>query len=295
MQHKREAYWFYRFLSIFYDKIVNPLFWTESMRDKALTIGDLDAPGITVIDVGSGTGFTTQGIARYVSPARISCVDQSPHQMAKAKAKADLQGCTFQLGDAENIPFPTDHFDRYVSAGSIEYWPHPQRGITEAYRVIKPGGKALMIGPLEPTDAFSRWVANTWMLFPKETEYLRWYEQAGFTDIQKIYVRPHWVRKDRYGIALVGTKPRAGESPIAATAAVAEVPPTLTQRLFTPWRIVVGSLAGFLFIPMALVGYVTATIAPPRPDDTHHLNATQWTAIGVTVVVVIGIIWWAAT
>ena len=40
MQHKREAYWFYRFLSIFYDDYVNPLFWTEDMREKALDLGD---------------------------------------------------------------------------------------------------------------------------------------------------------------------------------------------------------------------------------------------------------------
>jgi len=37
-------------------------------------------------------------------------------------------------GDAEALPFKTDTFDRYVSAGSIEYWPDPQRGICEAYR-----------------------------------------------------------------------------------------------------------------------------------------------------------------
>jgi len=37
-------------------------------------------------------------------------------------------------GDAEDLPFETDSFDRYVSAGSIEYWPEPQRGIKEAYR-----------------------------------------------------------------------------------------------------------------------------------------------------------------
>lgn len=39
-------------------------------------------------------------------------------------------------GDAEDLPFPTDTFDRYVSAGSIEYWPEPQRGIKEAYRCL---------------------------------------------------------------------------------------------------------------------------------------------------------------
>ena len=42
-------------------------------------------------------------------------------------------------GDAEALPFEADAFDRYVSAGSIEYWPDPQRGIAEAYRCGRGG------------------------------------------------------------------------------------------------------------------------------------------------------------
>ncbi len=124
MQHKKEAWWFYRFLSVFYDKYVNPLFWTEAMRDESLQLAQLDHPELKVIDVGSGTGFTTQGIVKYIS-TEVTCVDQSPHQIQKAKAKNDLQHCNFILGDAENIPVDDNQFDRYVSAGSIEYWPDP--------------------------------------------------------------------------------------------------------------------------------------------------------------------------
>lgn len=292
MQHKQEAYWFYRFLSIFYDKLVNPLFWTVRMRTESLQIGDLDHPNLQVIDVGSGTGFTTEGIVQYVAPQQVTCVDQSPHQMAKAKAKKVLQGCTFLLGDAENIPAETDQFDRYVSAGSIEYWPDPQKGITEAYRVVKPGGKALMIGPLEPQNAFSRWVANTWMLFPKEEEYLKWYEQAGFTDIQSVYIRPHWVRKDRYGIALIGTKPAAGHSPFVAPTHTAPSKVEPTNGFVTFWRVLVGSLAGFIFIPMALFGFLLAAIAPPRKGERDYLNWQQWAVIGVIALALIALIWW---
>lgn len=76
--------------------------------------------------------------------------------MAKAKAKPDLQGVTFLEGDAEDLPLPTDKFDRYTSAGSIEYWPEPQRGVCEAYRILKPGGWACLIGPVEPTNPVSK-------------------------------------------------------------------------------------------------------------------------------------------
>ena len=57
MQHKKEAFWFYRFLSIFYDKFVNPLFWTKKMRDDSLKLALLEQANISVIDVGSGTGL----------------------------------------------------------------------------------------------------------------------------------------------------------------------------------------------------------------------------------------------
>ena len=75
-------------------------------------------------------------------------------------------------GDAEDLPFESDTFERYVSAGSIEYWPEPQRGICEAYRVLRPGGVACMIGPVHPTFWLSRWMADLWMLFPTEAEYI---------------------------------------------------------------------------------------------------------------------------
>lgn len=166
VQHKAEAKIFYRFLSIVYDKIVNPGHWTVPMREAALEPARLksvdggktvDPATLKVADVGGGTGFCTQGVvAAGVLPENITVVDQSPHQLAKAKAKPDLQGVTFVEGDAEDIPLPTDAFDRYTSAGSIEYWPEPQRGICEAYRILKPGGWACLIGPVEPTNPISK-------------------------------------------------------------------------------------------------------------------------------------------
>lgn len=296
MQHKREAYWFYRFLSNFYDSLVNPLFWTEPMRDRALQLAELDDRNLSVIDVGSGTGFTTRGIVNHVYAGRVTCIDQSPHQMARARRKEDLRNCTFKLGDAENLPVPTDTYDRYVSAGSIEYWPDPQSGINEAYRVIKPGGIALLIGPLEPEGDLARFVTNTWMLFPKEEEYFNWFKKAGFTDIRHLYVRPHWVRKDRYGIAISGRKPEAGLSPAAEIARTFAAPPiprplTLGESLLLTGRVIAGSLAGFLCIPIALIGYARYELLPPPPQEpevpatVQPLNTAQKGVLAGMVIV----------
>ncbi|MGH1363144.1 MAG: methyltransferase domain-containing protein [Calditrichia bacterium] len=258
VQHKKEAYWFYRVLSIFYDKYVNPFFWTEGMRNEALALGDFNSRELTVADVGSGTGFTTQGISKYVDASNISCLDQSPHQMAYAKARPELQQSHFQVGDAEDLPFETDHFDRYVSAGSIEYWPEPLRGIAESYRIIKPDGKALMIGPLRPRNWFARLMADTWMLFPEEEEYIKWYEEAGFVDIKKVNTAPKWVFKEKYAVALVGTKPKSGDSPANLPEKKIEdvaAKMTFNRRISFVWHLLIGNLAGFMFIPMAVVGY----------------------------------------
>lgn len=48
IQHKQEAYWFYRFLSIVYDHIVNPGHWTKDMREDALVPAKLDDPNLQV-------------------------------------------------------------------------------------------------------------------------------------------------------------------------------------------------------------------------------------------------------
>ena len=61
IQHKREAYWFYRFLSLGYDRWVNPLFWTPAMRAQALDAGAAGRAGLTVLDAGAGHGLHHRG------------------------------------------------------------------------------------------------------------------------------------------------------------------------------------------------------------------------------------------
>jgi MPBQ/MSBQ methyltransferase len=46
------------------------------------------------------------------------------------------------------------------------------------------GGKACLIGPVRPTFVLSRFLANMWMLFPTEEEYIEWFKAAGFRDVQ---------------------------------------------------------------------------------------------------------------
>jgi MPBQ/MSBQ methyltransferase len=253
IQHKAEARWFYRVVSVGYDRWINPLFWTAPMRDRALALARLDDPRLEVVDVGAGTGFATEAIVRTVAPDRVTMLDQSPHQLARARRKRALADVTKVLGDAEALPFATDSRDRYVSTGSIEYWPDPQRAIAEAYRVLRPGGIALLAGPLRRAHPLARALSDAWMLFPAEDEYVAWFERAGFEGIERVHVAPDWWDEgwDSYAVAIAGVKPRAGEPPGLPAPAVAgeERTPALPVRLA---RFAAGSLAGATFIPVAL-------------------------------------------
>jgi MPBQ/MSBQ methyltransferase len=256
IQHKNEAYWFYRFLSLGYDDWINPLFWTPRMRDRALAAARLDRPDLDTLDVGAGTGFTTAGIVAYVDPARVTMLDQSPHQLARARRRPQLQACRRLLGDAEALPFGDDAFDRYVSAGSIEYWPDPQRGIAEAYRVLRPGGVGVVIGPVRPAGRLVRALADAWMLFPEPQQYRAWFQAAGFAEVTLHPVAPDWYRDRRvpYAVAVVGTKPAAGPSPLALPAPAEQLRAPLRprERLRVAARFAAGSLAGLAFVPIAI-------------------------------------------
>lgn len=254
VQHKTEARWFYAVVSQVYDRWVNPLFWTAPMRDASLELAAL-APGLDVVDVGAGTGFTTQGIlAAGAEPSRVTMVDQSPHQLAKARRKADLDPVRKLEGDAEALPLPDGAFDRWVSAGSIEYWPDPAAAFREAFRVLRPGGTAVCIGPLQRTNHVARALSDAWMLFPPQADYERWMREAGFTGVRAVHVAPDWWREDwdPYAVSIAGTRPE-GEPPLVHEEALPARVEHTGERLgpVRLARFALGSLAGAAFIPVA--------------------------------------------
>jgi MPBQ/MSBQ methyltransferase len=263
IQHKREAYWFYRFLSLGYDRWVNPLFWTPAMRTVALTPARLDDRALSVLDVGAGTGFTTEGIVERVDAENVTMLDQSPHQLARSHGRSALAACRRVQGDAEALPFPDASFDRYVSAGSIEYWPDPARAIAEAHRVLKPGGIALVAGPLRPRHRVGRLLADTWMLFPEDEQYRAWFAAAGLVEVSAVYAAPEWHRGGpaSYGIAIAGVReqavfpsPNGAAEPAAAGTPPGEridAPLTRREKLRFAGRFVAGSAAGAAFVPIA--------------------------------------------
>jgi len=236
------------------------------MRTRALSAAQLDRAGLDTLDVGAGTGFATEGVIEHVDAARVTMVDQSPDQLRRAQAKPALAACRKLLGDAEDLPLPADAFDRYISCGSIEYWPDPERAIREAHRILRPGGLAMVAGPVPPSGRMARWLADAWMLFPSRADYVRWFEAAGFDEIRVLTIDAPWAtssQRSAYAVAVAGRATRSGAPELHSGETVAE-------RADEPWtvrrllRFAAGSLAGALFIPVGIFMNLRARRAPGR-------------------------------
>ena len=96
--------------------------------------------GLTVLDVGTGTGFLAFLLAEMGH--QVVGIDISTRMLSRAREKASNLGwpVSFQEADAERTGFPAQRFDVVVSRHLIWNLPHPNLAIEEWARVTKPGG-----------------------------------------------------------------------------------------------------------------------------------------------------------
>lgn len=114
-----------------------------------------------ILDVACGTGDSTIAVARAAAPgSRVTGVDISEGMMALVMRKAAHEGVhdriRLKVADGENLPFPEDAFHRVTCAFGIRNFEHKELGLKEFYRVLKPGGKAVILELSVPDKPFLR-------------------------------------------------------------------------------------------------------------------------------------------
>ncbi len=114
-------------------------------------------PGETVLDVGCGTGTSTIIAKQRVGAAgRVSGIDPGPKQIARARSKAGKTGLSidFQIGVVEQLAFPDHSFDVILSTFVMHAVPDDlkRRGLAEMARVLKPGGRVLIVDFKRPEE-----------------------------------------------------------------------------------------------------------------------------------------------
>lgn len=125
-----------------YDHDANPLQALEEPHVREL-LGDVR--GLTVLDLGCGTGRHTLWLAAH--GADVTAVDFSDGMLAEARRKPGADAVRFVVHDLhEPLPFADAAFDRVVSGLVLEHLHDLNGFFREAYRVLRPGGVAVVSG-----------------------------------------------------------------------------------------------------------------------------------------------------
>ncbi|MCF8024964.1 MAG: arsenite methyltransferase, partial [Desulfobacteraceae bacterium] len=102
-------------------------------------------PGETVLDLGSGGGFDCFLAARAVGESGfVIGVDMTPEMITKSRGNAEKAGfknLDFRLGELENLPVADGIVDVIISNCVINLSPEKESVFSEAFRVLKPGGR----------------------------------------------------------------------------------------------------------------------------------------------------------
>jgi ubiquinone/menaquinone biosynthesis C-methylase UbiE len=117
----------------------------EYVKLAARIAGELPKES-SVLEVAPGPGYFCIELAKR-GPYSITGLDLSNTfvQMATEKAAAAGVGAQFVEGSASNMPFPKDSFDFLLCRAAFKNFAHPVAALREMCRVLKPGGRGLLI------------------------------------------------------------------------------------------------------------------------------------------------------
>ncbi len=127
---------------------------TPAERAAWNRIFDLVLPqrdALDALDAGCGTGFLSFELA--ARGHRVTGVDFAPAMLAEARRKAAEHNASvrFEGADAEQLPFPSGSFDFAISRHVLWTLPHPEAAIDEWIRVLRPGGRLVVVdGQFDP-------------------------------------------------------------------------------------------------------------------------------------------------
>ena len=124
-----------------YEKYLGPFLFEPYALDLVSRLQDKKYPQI--LELACGTGRVTAQLAKSVKHDTITATDLNPDMIEVAKTIVDDKNVKWQSADALELPFDDNTFDAVVCQYGIMFFPDKLKGLQEAYRVLKPGGKLI--------------------------------------------------------------------------------------------------------------------------------------------------------
>jgi ArsR family transcriptional regulator len=142
-----------------------------------------------IADLGAGEGTFSQLLAKNAT--RVIAVDNSEKMVefgADLARRNGIRNLDYRCGDLEALPLPGGAVDLAFLSQSLHHAPHPQKAVAEAWRILKPGGRIVVLDLLRHNFEQARELyADLWLGFT-EVELRRYLRGARFRKIQTALV-----------------------------------------------------------------------------------------------------------
>lgn len=173
--------------------------------------------GSRVLDAGIGTGFLSPNLLRE-APVRLTVtgLDFSHGMWIGLKRRLRRLNLAdrvrFHLGDIREMPFRSESFDLVVSSAAMEYLPEVDKGIAECCRVLRPGGRLLIITTRR--TLVGRLIGLLWKNTTLEPDRVSQHmRKAGIEYVKRLRFPWYFPHVNWWGMVLLGEKgPRADKS-----------------------------------------------------------------------------------
>jgi len=167
-------------------------------------------PPLVVADLGCGEGYLTIEASRFAK--RVIAVDRSEAVLNRARESAKrrrVKNIEWKRGELEKLPLKDQSVDVALLSQALHHAASPQKALAEAARILKPGGRVLL---LELRGHQEQWVrerlGDTWLGFD-DAQLRKLLEDAGLTGV-KVTVGAHRARDPFTVLIASGTKTAHG-------------------------------------------------------------------------------------
>lgn len=158
---------------VLYDRYMGPLLFEPYAKYVAEQVGDFGP--MRILETAAGTGVVTRAVLNAVPEAKIVATDINPAVVEFAAQHVPPERATFQVADAQALPFEDELFDLVLCLFGAMFFPDKVRANSEARRVLRAGGHYVLVTfdrlELNPIpEAAGKAVAT---LFPEDPRYMQ--------------------------------------------------------------------------------------------------------------------------